>query len=463
MSDLSKDIIEKFNIPGPRYTSYPTAPEWTKDFPVTAYFDSLTEIGRLNAPISLYIHIPFCESMCYYCGCTVVIRKKNTPEIGDEYLRYIRKELELVAGRIGRRVTLSQFHIGGGTPNFLSNDQLDELMSSVRRHFDIDPDGEIAIEVDPRHITKEKLNHIRRQGFNRVSMGIQDFTAEVQQAINRIQPFEMVREATEQMRELGFHSINFDLIYGLPYQTVLNFESTVEKVITLRPDRIALYSYAHVPWLKSHQTLLPKEAIPSPKEKLDIFVQAKDQLLQNGYTAIAMDHFALSEDRLSKAFLNGTLYRNFMGYTLRPTNDFIGIGMSAIGFAQSRYIQNTKLLNEYYAALDKGTLPVERGLVLSEDDRIRQWVITSVMCRFQIDKKEFENIFGVSFDRYFAAEQQHIAQCCKDELVEINGSTILVSPLGKYFVRNICMGFDRYLTKSSSPASSSAPRFSQTI
>jgi oxygen-independent coproporphyrinogen-3 oxidase len=453
---LTTELISKHTQPGPRYTSYPTAPEW-KPLAPEAYKKALQKFGNSQKTLSLYIHIPFCNTMCYYCGCNVVIRKSK-PEVGNEYLDYLEKEIRLVQSQMGKKSVLKQFHLGGGTPNFLSSDQLNRLMDIIHLHFDLDPEAEIAIEIDPRTVEPSQLQTLKQRGFNRISMGIQDFSAEVQAAINRIQPYDQVTALMTQLRALEFSSINMDLIYGLPHQTLSSFKETIEQVISLKPDRIALYSFAHIPWLKSHQKLIDPETLPLGKDKLDIFLQARGQFLDNGYDAIAMDHFALNTDELASAFKKGTLYRNFMGYTLKPADEYVGLGVTAIGLIEGTFSQNTPDLKTYYARLDENTLPTHKGLELSEDDLKRQWVIQELMCHFRVNKKQFETRFLVPFDTYFADETSHLNRCESEGLLTQSTEQITATELGRFFVRNIAMGFDWYLRQAEAHK-----RFSSTI
>ena len=441
---LTADLIKKLDVPGPRYTSYPTAPEWTSEFTANDYISALNafDVGRRS--LSLYVHIPFCAKMCYYCGCNVVIRKSNV-NVGDAYIDDLVREFSLVARQLSGKPVVRQLHWGGGTPNFLSVAQINRLMAEIQRFFTIDFSGEVAVEVDPRTVNADQIETFRNLGFNRVSMGIQDFNPEVQSAISRIQPFEAVRALFKQLRDLRFESVNVDLIYGLPLQTVRGFLSTVDQILALNPDRIALYSYAHVPWLKSHQKLISIDSLPDQNEKLDIFLNAREAFIKNGYSAIAMDHFAKPSDELAVAYNAGVLYRNFMGYTVKPADDYLGFGVSSIGNVSNRFVQNVKELDRYSALLSEGHLPVDRGLALDQDDQIRQWVILSLMCRFSVDKAEFENRFSTSFDLYFDRVRPHLTDCEQNGLVRNSVAEIAVTELGKLFVRNVCMGFDRYL------------------
>jgi oxygen-independent coproporphyrinogen-3 oxidase len=454
---IDKATILKFDRPGPRYTSYPTAPEWSDQITEVAYAARLKAFGSSDKTMSLYIHIPFCETLCYFCACTMNIRHTDE-KYGDEYLNALAKELFLTRKTIGQRKYIKQLHWGGGTPSFLTEPQLRRLFGQITEHFDVDPLGEIAVEVDPRRMTESKVQTLRALGFNRISIGVQDFDEKVQQNINRIQPFELVERFHQWCREVGFASVNFDLIYGLPYQTVDSFQRTIEQVVRLRPDRIALYSFAYLPWLKKHHQKLSADHLPSNDIKLDIFLAARHQLLNEGYQAVAMDHFALEEDELAQAFRERRLYRNFMGYTVKPADEYLGLGVSAIGFLEKAFFQNHKTLPAYYQALKENRLPIERGKILSQDDIIRQWVISYLMCHFAVNKQQFAATFHQDFDTYFHDEQAHIEQCVKDGLMEIRGQKLIVDGPGKLFVRNICMGFDWYLRQKNAHQ-----RFSRTV
>lgn len=454
---IDKETILRFDKPGPRYTSYPTAPEWSDAIKAATYEEKLRQFGKSDKTLSLYIHIPFCESLCYFCGCTMNVRK-DEERYGDEYLDHLQKEIKFVSKQIGRKPLVRQLHWGGGTPSFLSEAQMTRLYGMVDEHFAIDKTGEIAIEVDPRRVTKSKVETLRKLGFNRISIGLQDFDEQVQEHVNRIQPFAMVRDFNTWCREVKFESINFDLIYGLPYQTPASFAKTMEQVLSLRPDRVALYSFAYVPWLKKHQSKLDPAKLPTTDQKLEIFLNARDSFLKNGYESIAMDHFSLKTDELSKAFYQGTLHRNFMGYTVKPADEYIGMGTSAIGFLEKTFFQNYKTIPEYYRFLKQNELPIERGKGLSMDDEIRQWVISSLMCQFRLDKDVFAKKFKMDFDDYFMEEQVHISQSVTDGLLSLNDRILTVTDLGKIFVRNVCMGFDWYLRQKNSHK-----RFSKTV
>lgn len=454
---FDKSTILKYDVQGPRYTSYPTAPEWSGQLDEKVYAQKLAQLGRSSKSVSLYIHIPFCEQLCYFCACMKVIRSQDERH-GQEYLEHLFKEIELVASLIGPKRTIKQLHWGGGTPTFLSQDQIESLFQKICRHFDVDKNGEVAIEVDPRTVTPAKLAVLKKVGFNRISMGVQDFHPQVMEAVNRAQSFEMVQSVTLESRRLGFGSVNFDLIYGLPYQTKDTFDSTIDQVITLKPDRIALYSFAYVPWLQKHQTKLDQNVFPDTDCKLDIFLNARQKLLSNGYQAIAMDHFALKGDEMAKAFNDRKLYRNFMGYTVKPADEYIGLGVSAIGFLEKTFFQNHKTIASYYKSLEADQLPIERGKELTLDDEIRRWVILQLMCHFRIDKNEFQRLFGQQFDVYFGYERDHLAFCLEDGLITQQDDVIEVTELGQLFIRNVCMGFDFYLRQTTGHK-----RFSRTV
>lgn len=454
---IDKQTLLKYDVAGPRYTSYPTAPQWSERVGSSIYTEKLRLFGQSHKTLSLYIHIPFCEQLCYFCACNKVIRPQDQ-EVSDEFVHALSQEIDQVIRLIGRRPKVKQLHWGGGTPTYLPETHIRRLYQKIADAFDLDPTGEVAIEVDPRTVTTAKLDLLRQLGFNRVSMGVQDFDPKVQDDINRIQPFGQVKSVYDTCRSLGFQSVNFDLIYGLPYQTRQTFGRTVEQVISLMPDRIALYSFAYVPWLSKPQNKFNLDAIAVHDEKLDIFIQSRAKLLAAGYQAIAMDHFALPSDDMAKSFDQGTLHRNFMGYTLRPADELIGLGPSAIGCIEDTFFQNTKVLPDYYAVIAAGHLPVQRGKELNTDDRMRQWVINAFMCTFQADTLAFAQRFGEDFDAYFAFEAEHLHQCAEDGLITRESAVIRLTDLGKIFVRNVCMGFDAYLRQSGGHK-----RFSRTV
>lgn len=411
-----------------------------------------TEISKLRTSdhsLALYIHIPFCHSLCYYCGCHTVIRTLASPA-SEVYLSSIFKEIDCIHPYLGGKKSITQLHLGGGSPNFLTETQIKKLIEKLNSAFSLAPSFEMAIECDPRLATSSKLALFKQLGFNRISFGIQDFDPNVQKAIHRIQPFTLVETLYQECRTLAFDSINFDLVYGLPHQSQTSFAKTIERVIQLKPDRIALFSYAHVPWMKKHQKLIDTHALPSPYEKLNLFLFARQAFFDAGYEPIGMDHFALPNDALVKAYKGGYLHRNCMGYTTGTFKNYLGLGVSSIGSLGNTYFQNHHHLKTYTQKLSEGILPVERVKSLTQDDIIRQWVIQQLMCYFSIDKKEFYKNFKVNFDDYFREAHPHIEASSQQNLITSDGSQIKVSELGKIFIRNICAGFDIYLQKNQS-------------
>jgi len=453
------ELLRRYDRPGPRYTSYPTAVQFHEGFDAAAYQRHLAlAAGRPQDPLSLYVHLPFCEERCSFCGCMVIITKKR--EVAARYLDYVVREIELVAAALDSRRQVVQYHWGGGTPTYLDVGQMARLHDVVARHFTVQPDAEVAIEVDPRVTSIEQLRLLRQLGFNRLSMGVQDFTPEVQAAVNRIQPEEMTRALFDAARDLGFSSINVDLIYGLPLQTPESFGRAIDTVVRMRPDRVATYSYAHVPWIRGNQKRIDVGALPTGERKLDLFAEAMTRFLAAGYAQIGMDHFALPGDELARASAAGRLHRNFMGYTTRPAPDMIGIGVSAIGDVAGAFAQNTKKLSTYYEALDAGRYPIERGYVLDDDDRLRRHVITELMCNFRLDVRDVERRFGIRFSEYFADELGELAEGpVADGLLIVEPAALRVTTAGQLLVRNVCMIFDRYLRATSQER----PVFSRTV
>jgi oxygen-independent coproporphyrinogen-3 oxidase len=456
---VTLELLRRYDRPGPRYTSYPTAVEFHTGFDEAAYRERLDEAARASEqPLSLYAHLPFCEERCSFCACSVIITRKR--EVAARYLEYLKREIGLLGTALGERRRVVQYHWGGGTPTYLAPDQMRELQGAVAAEFDVDPAAEVAIEIDPRVTSPEQLEVLRELGFNRLSMGVQDFTPVVQQAVNRIQGVELTRALFERARELGFQSINVDLIYGLPLQTLDSFATAVDTVIGLRPDRVAVYSFAYVPWIRAHQKNIRQEELPAPELKLELFVEARQRFLDAGYRALGMDHFALPGDELTRAGEAGTLHRNFMGYTTRPAPDMLGVGVSAIGDVAGAFAQNTKKLSGYYAALDAGRFPIERGYRLDPDDRIRRHVITELMCNFRLDPAAVERRFDIDFEAYFRQELQELREGpVAHGFLELERERIEVTPLGRLFVRNVCMSFDRYLRQKRQER----PVFSRTV
>lgn len=440
-------LLQRYDRPGPRYTSYPTAVEFHDGVGDAQYRARLALADDSpDEPLSVYLHLPFCEARCAYCGCNVVITPHR--EVAGRYLDAIEREVDLLAAHLPRRRRISQMHWGGGTPTYYDPGQLSRLFDRVRRHFTFTPGAELGVEIDPRVTGAAHLDALHALGFNRLSMGVQDFDPTVQAAVNRIQSFEDTRHLVEVARSLAFGSVNLDLIYGLPFQRVETFARTLDRVLDLCPDRVAAYSFAYVPWMRAHMNYLPEEALPSPAVKLELLALTVDRFRQAGYRQIGMDHFALPEDELARAIDAGMLGRNFMGYTVQPTSDLVALGVSGIGEVRGAFVQNTKKLPEYYAAIEAGRFPTERGYELNDDDRIRQHVIAALMCHGRVKKRDVERRFGVVFDHYFAAELRQLADAGADGaagLVALPGDAIEVTPVGRVFVRNVCMVFDRYL------------------
>jgi oxygen-independent coproporphyrinogen-3 oxidase len=457
--EVTVDLLRRYDRPGPRYTSYPTAVEFHAGFDEAAYREHLARAAAdRDAPLSLYLHLPFCEERCTFCGCMVIITKKR--EVAAHYLDYLHREIALLAGHLQGRRRVVQYHWGGGTPTYLSVEQIEALQKTVSRHFDIQPGAEVAIEVDPRVTSFAQLETLRALGFNRLSMGVQDFTPAVQEAVNRVQAEAETRALFERARELGYASINVDLIYGLPLQTLDSFGRSVDAVVRMHPDRVAVYSFAHVPWIRGNQRRLRPEDLPSPETKLALFLEARRRFLDAGYQAIGMDHFALPEDELARAARARTLHRNFMGYTVKPAPDMLGAGVSAIGDVAGAFAQNVKKLSQYYAALDAGRFPIERGYRLSSDDHVRRHVITQLMCNFHVDGAAVAARFGIDFDSYFARELLELREGpVADGFVEMDGGRLDLTPRGRLFVRNVCMVFDRHLREKTA----GTPVFSRTV
>jgi oxygen-independent coproporphyrinogen III oxidase len=454
---VTQEIVDRYNVPGPRYTSYPTAPEWVDSFGSSDYEQAIKKSNnaRTARPLSFYMHLPFCDRLCLFCGCNVVINKNH--DVLIPYLEKLKWEIDRLARTIETARPVVQFHWGGGTPTYLSALQLQDLFYHFKERFSLAPDAEVGIEVDPRVTTDDQLSTLRRLGFNRISMGIQDFNPVVQKTIRRIQPYEKTKAIFDACRALKFESINIDLIYGLPHQTAESFVDSVDKVIDLGPDRIAMFSYAHVPWLKKQQGAIARY-LPQGMDKFRIFSSGIERFTACGYRYIGMDHFARHDDELCQAQSNRTLHRNFQGYTTKAGADLFGAGVSSISGIDRIYAQNYRDLKDYYAAIDKHQLPIMRGIELTEDDVVRRAVISRLLCHCILDKKEIESEFNIPFDEYFADELARLDLLQKDGLVELTNEKILVTMLGRIFIRNVGMVFDKRLQQPKSK-----PVFSKTL
>ena len=455
--DFDRDLIASLPASGPRYTSYPTADRFHEGFRQPEYLATLKDtLQGSGKPVSLYIHIPFCNTICYYCGCNKIITKDKSR--ADEYLRYLEKEMSLLAPHLYGRHKLAQLHFGGGTPTFLSDDQIEHVFTMIRTHFELVPDGEYSIEIDPRKVSRESVHKLGKLGFNRMSVGIQDFDPKVQAAVNRIQSVEETRTVIEAARESGFKSVSVDLIYGLPHQSVNSIRPTLDTVLSLAPDRIALYHYAHLPHIFKPQRRIDTNAVPSSEEKLDILQYAVRLLDEKGYVFIGMDHFAKPDDELAVALAEGRLQRNFQGYSTYADCDLIALGVSGIGKVGSTYSQNERDIDRYYAALDKGELPVMRGFKLGSDDIVRRNIIQDLMCRFALDFTDYEGSLNQPFAQYFADEMRDLQKLAGLGLVEISPDRLAVTAKGRFLIRNIAMVFDYYLRHQETRA-----KYSQTV
>ncbi|MFZ5443427.1 MAG: oxygen-independent coproporphyrinogen III oxidase [Myxococcota bacterium] len=447
------ELLAKYDVPGPRYTSYPTVPYWLRSPTAEEWLQHVEgAISRSRAAGqggAMYIHVPFCRSLCHYCGCNTFISRD--PSVSDPYVANLLKEWGLYTARLGR-VRLDELHVGGGTPTYLTPAQLERMLGGILATVELGPGAELGIEADPRVTTKEQLEVLAKLGFRRLSLGIQDFDATVQHAVNRYQTVDEVRAVTEHARALGFTSVNYDLIYGLPKQTPDSIQRTVDLVRTLRPDRLAFYGYAHVPWMKSFQRRFQDSDVPAGAQKRELYELGQRLLLEAGYREIGLDHFALEDDGLWKAFREGRMHRNFMGYTDRSTMPLFALGVSAIGDSWTAFAQNEKTVPDWTAALDKGQLPITRGHVLDEEDLLLRRLILDVMTRF-------ETRFDRKATPYLEDMPVKLAELARDGLVEVTDSSVKVTELGKPFVRNVCMAFDARLARKAPDR----PLFSRTV
>ena len=458
MNENLLSILKQFDRPGPRYTSYPTAPVFSPDYTAKRFEDDLSQNNRnSSAPLSLYLHIPFCDTLCYFCGCTTIITK-NREKIA-EYLVALKKEIDHTASLINKERKVVQMAWGGGTPSYLTPEEIDGLVHFIKDRFSFSGDAEISVEIDPRELTFDHLKSFVAGGANRFSLGVQDFNDDVQKAVNRIQPEQLSRQVFRWLRELGIKSINVDLIYGLPLQTVESFKITLEKVVDVSPDRIAVFNFAFVPWMKPHQKLLHQDQLPAPEEKLHLLQLTINTLMDAGYEYIGMDHFAKPTDELAREQKRKALHRNFQGYSIKAGADLFGFGMSAISHFGSVYAQNTKDLPAYYAAVQHAQFPTILGYSMTQDDEVRKFVIMRLMCDLELDKRDVERRFGIVFDEYFSDALEQLKEFLPLQLLTLEQDRIAVSDSGRFVLRNIAMCFDAYLRKMMKEK----PIFSRTV
>lgn len=451
------DLIRRYDKAGPRYTSYPTAVQFHEGFTEDQYRQYALQSNASGRPLSLYFHIPFCDTVCYYCACNKIVTKDRARAL--PYLEHLYKEIAMQGELFERSRSVNQLHWGGGTPTFLSDEQMKELMTVTGKYFNLrdDDQGEYSIEIDPREVQKDTIKVLRELGFNRMSMGVQDFDPGVQKAVNRIQPEAVTMEVLASARDAGFRSISLDLIYGLPFQTVASFGQTLDKIIAIDPDRLSIFNYAHLPELFKPQRRINVDELPSAAEKLDILQHTINRLTDAGYVYIGMDHFAKPDDELAVAQRERTLYRNFQGYSTHADCDMVSMGVTSIGMVGNSYSQNVKKSEDYYASIESGHLPIFRGYELNEDDVLRREVITNLMCHFVLDIARIEERYNIRFADYFAPELDDLALMQKDGLLSLDGSEIQIEPAGRLLIRNVCMVFDRYLRKKT------GQRFSRVI
>ncbi|NOY67411.1 MAG: oxygen-independent coproporphyrinogen III oxidase [Gammaproteobacteria bacterium] len=445
--EFNLDLIKRYDKAGPRYTSYPTAVQFHGGFAEQEYKNCVAQSNRKNpdGPLSLYFHIPFCDTVCFYCGCNKVVTKDRTK--AETYLQHVYRELEMQSKLFASGRVVDQLHWGGGTPTFINADQMTELMQKTRQCFQLhdDDSGEYSIEIDPREADADTIALLRRLGFNRLSLGVQDFDPDVQKAVNRIQTEKETMVVIEAARKQGFKSISLDLIYGLPKQSVSSFAVTLDKIIDARPDRLSVFNYAHLPEMFKPQRRINIEELPSPAEKLDILQFIIKRLADAGYVYIGMDHFSLPDDELAIAQREGSLYRNFQGYSTHADCDLVALGVTGLGQVGDCYSQNVKTLDEYYQIIDSGHLPVFRGVEISADDHLRRHVINRLMCDFALDWKKVSDEFSVNALDYFSSERELLNTMQSDGLLQQDDNQIRVLPAGRLLIRNICMVFDRYL------------------
>ncbi|MBZ0105269.1 MAG: oxygen-independent coproporphyrinogen III oxidase [Sulfuricella denitrificans] len=456
--ELATSLLEKYSKAGPRYTSYPTAPYFTEAFGEKDWLDELKQTQSSGRDMSLYVHIPFCDTLCYYCGCNMVATHDYSK--ADSYLCYLFQEIDRVAALTSPARMARQVHWGGGTPTFLNPADIRRLFQHLASRFKIAPDAEISCELDPRELSREHIAALAESGFNRVSMGVQDLDEKVQKAVNRVQPEALIQQVYGWLREAGFNSINIDLMVGLPHQTVESFSLTLDKMLALGPDRLAVFNYAHVPWMKKHQKLIVESDLPDLPTKLALQKLMMERLADAGYVYIGMDHFAKADDEIVQAQRSKTLYRNFQGYTTHKDCDIYAFGVSAISQTAEVYVQNTKNLAEYQRRIASGGLATERGLRISRDDLIRRETISGIMCDLELDKAKFNQQWGVDFDVFFADALDDLKDLAADGLITLEPGLIRVTETGRIFLRNIAMPFDAYLRQQTTETK---PRYSKTL
>ena len=445
-TNIDYKLIKKYDRPGPRYTSYPTAPHFSENFDREKYEEELQKANDEKRELSLYVHLPYCDTLCYFCGCNMIV--SNNRKRIHSYEEYVKREIDLLREKLNPERKVVQLHWGGGTPTHLKPDEIYDLGTHIRNSFDFADDAEVSCEIDPRGMTKEHVSALRESGFNRVSMGVQDFNEKTQIAVNRIQPENITVQVIDWARELGFISVNIDLMYGLPFQTPETFSETLDKIIDISPDRIAVFNYAHVPWLKKHQALIRTEDLPKPEVKLELLKLSIEKLTDAGYVFIGMDHFAKPDDELSVALREKKLYRNFQGYSTRSGADLHAAGITGISQFGRIYAQNQKAEKPYYADLEQNKLPIAKGYYLNDDDVLRRKVIMKIMCDFELDFREIENEFGIDFEKYFAWGLKNIREMIDDELVEIQDKKLIVKNTGRLLIRNVAMNFDAFIEKN---------------
>jgi oxygen-independent coproporphyrinogen-3 oxidase len=457
--EIDIELLKRFNQPGPRYTSYPTAPVFSSAFSAANYEKEIinTNSAENSSPLSLYFHFPFCAKLCYFCGCNMMVTSDRTAI--KTYNEYLKKEIERLAPLISKSRTVEQMHWGGGTPSYLAPDEIRDIGNYIKSKFNFAESLEASVEIDPRSLTRQHMEAFREIGFNRTSFGVQDFNLQVQEAINRVQSEEITRQTVEWARMLGFQSVNLDLIYGLPFQTVDSFAVTVDKIIDISPNRIAVFNYAHVPWLKKHQSVMPSEAMPSPDERLQILKMTIEKLVSAGYEYIGMDHFALPTDELAVAQKDNTLYRNFQGYSTKAGCDVYAFGLSAISQFQNIYAQNLKNLKDYYARVDENQPATNVGYRMTFDDHVRKETINQLMCHLEIDKRGIEAKFDINFEEYFALDTPKLQTFIDEGLLENSADKIKIIGAGILIIRNVAMCFDAYLEKMMKEK----PVFSKTV